>query len=109
MLEYKCIIQLQIIFVGNREKPIQSFGFVENNFLFIKKLHIILPQDTDEEEKVSKSLEICILSYITYVDDIIKNKMVQFEKHWSLSKPSKMNDKNDYMLYIWKLFNEKNI
>jgi len=77
--------------------------------LFITKLHVVLPQDTDdEEEEVNKSLENFILLYKKDVDNTIQNEIIQFKNYWSISKPS-YDDTQDYLLDIWKHFNEKNL
>ncbi|XP_060855344.1 uncharacterized protein LOC132938912 [Metopolophium dirhodum] len=72
-------------FCSQLEKRIEAYSFLKNNFLFITKLHVVLPQDTDEEEEVNKSLE-----------------------NFILFKPS-YDDTQDYLLDIWKHFNEKNL
>lgn len=95
-------------FCSQLEKRIEAYSFLKNNFLFITKLHVVLPQDTDEEEEVNKSLENFILLYKKDVDNTIQNEIIQFKKYWSISKPS-YDDTQDYLLDIWKHFNEKNL
>lgn len=62
-------------FCSQLEKRIEAYNFLKNNFLFITKLHVVLPQDTDEEE-VNKSLENFILLYKKDVDNTIQNEII---------------------------------
>ncbi|KAL4154325.1 hypothetical protein QTP88_000204 [Uroleucon formosanum] len=96
-------------FCSQLEKRIEAYNFIKNNFLFITKLIVVSPQDTDDEEKVNKSLENFILLYKKYVDNTIQNEIIQFNKYWSISKPSYYDDTKNYLLDIWKHFNEKHL
>ncbi|KAL4130844.1 hypothetical protein QTP88_008223 [Uroleucon formosanum] len=63
-------------FCSQLEKRIEAYNFLKNNFLFITKLHVVSPQDTDDEEEVNKSFENYILLYKKDVDNTIQNEII---------------------------------
>lgn len=60
-----------------------------------------------KKKKVRKSIENCTLSYKKDVDNTTKNEKIQFKKYWTLSKHSRMNGTNDYMIDTRKIFQKK--